>query len=246
IENAETEVVSELKWLLEQKLEVGQDKEALSIHTFCKKIIYNLLDRNDEAKEQFGKYQELSPKKFEVEIYTNSADDKIPAVLEYLETVIEAGCKFLIFAHHQPIIDAIHEWLLKKKVGCIWIDGGTPSAWCMKATIGYRFLGKGLYQSGCGMVLSIKAGGVGLTLTAASFAEQSWTPGDLIQVKDRAHRIGLMLDGHENTLVVPNNQPLSSPAKHTTIEHSPSRQRTLDQFVRRCDNVDRSEVGTSA
>nr|XP_025609286.1 uncharacterized protein LOC112702435 isoform X7 [Arachis hypogaea]XP_025609295.1 uncharacterized protein LOC112702435 isoform X7 [Arachis hypogaea]XP_025609305.1 uncharacterized protein LOC112702435 isoform X7 [Arachis hypogaea] len=40
----------------------------------------------------------------------------------------KAGCKFLIFAHHQPMIDAIHECLLKKKVGCIWIDGGTPAA----------------------------------------------------------------------------------------------------------------------
>nr|XP_025609527.1 SWI/SNF-related matrix-associated actin-dependent regulator of chromatin subfamily A-like protein 1 isoform X4 [Arachis hypogaea] len=61
-------------------------------------------------------------------IYTNSADAKIPAALEYLGTVIEAGCKFLIFALHQPMIDAIHECLLKKKVGCIWIDGGTPAA----------------------------------------------------------------------------------------------------------------------
>ncbi|XP_016199109.1 uncharacterized protein LOC107640026 isoform X5 [Arachis ipaensis] len=41
---------------------------------------------------------------------------------------VQAGCKFLIFAHHQPMIDAIHECLLKKKVGCIWIDGGTPAA----------------------------------------------------------------------------------------------------------------------
>ncbi|XP_016194624.1 SWI/SNF-related matrix-associated actin-dependent regulator of chromatin subfamily A-like protein 1 [Arachis ipaensis] len=184
---------------------------------------------------------------------------------------LEAGCKFLIFAHHQPMIDAIHEFLLRKKVGCIRIDGGTPAA--SRQPLVTDFQEKDSIKAA---VLSIKAGGVGLTLTAAStviFAELSWTPGDLIQAEDRAHRIGQvssvniyyllandtvddiiwdvvqskldnlgqMLDGHENTLAVSNNQPLSSPAKHTTVEHSPSKQRTLDQFVRRCDNVDRSE-----
>ncbi|QHO50663.1 Putative SMARCAL1-like protein [Arachis hypogaea] len=156
----------------------------------------------------------------------------------------KAGCKFLIFAHHQPMIDAIHKCLLKKKVGCIWIDGGTPAA--SRQQLVTDFQEKDYIKAA---VLSIKAGGVGLTLTAAStviFTEQSWTPGDLIQAKDRAYRIGQVLDGHENTLAVSNNQPLSSPAKHTTIGHRPSKQRTLDQFVRRCDNVDRSEVGTSA
>ncbi|XLT80753.1 hypothetical protein HN873_002506 [Arachis hypogaea] len=175
----------------------------------------------------------------------------------------KAGCKFLIFAHHQPMIDAIHKCLLKKKVGCIWIDGGTPAA--SRQQLVTDFQEKDYIKAA---VLSIKAGGVGLTLTAAStviFTEQSWTPGDLIQAKDRAYRIGQLvndtfgmwcnsnriiwgqvLDGHENTLAVSNNQPLSSPAKHTTIGHRPSKQRTLDQFVRRCDNVDRSEVGTSA
>ncbi|XP_072057146.1 uncharacterized protein [Arachis hypogaea] len=120
------------------------------------------------------------------QIYTNSADAKILAALEYLGTFIEAGCKFHIFAHHQPMIDAIHECLLKKKVGCIWIDGGTPAASRQQLVTDFR------YQGSCSM-LSIKAGGVGLTLTAAStviFTEQSWTPGDLIQAKDRAYRIG--------------------------------------------------------
>lgn len=191
-------------------------------------------------------------------IYTESAEAKIPSVLDYVGTVIEAGCKFLIFAHHQPMVEAIHEFLLKKKVGCIRIDGGTPAA--SRQHLVTEFQEKDAIKAA---VLSIKAGGFGLTLTAAStviFAELSWTPGDLIQAEDRAHRIGQvssvniyyllandtvddiiwdvvqsklenlgqMLDGHENTLEVSAGQPVSSPAK----------QKTLDQFVRRCGNME--------
>ncbi|GAB2276018.1 hypothetical protein Dimus_010760 [Dionaea muscipula] len=61
-------------------------------------------------------------------IYTESVEAKIPAVLEYLSTVIEAGCKFLIFAHHQPMIDSVYKFLQKKKVVCIRIDGTTLAA----------------------------------------------------------------------------------------------------------------------
>ncbi|XVF41467.1 hypothetical protein PTKIN_Ptkin01aG0282100 [Pterospermum kingtungense] len=122
------------------------------------------------------------------QIYTDSSEAKIPAVLDYLGTVIEADCKFLIFAHHQPMIEAIHQFLLKKKVGCIRIDGATPAS--SRQAFVNDFQEKDSIKAA---VLSIKAGGVGLTLTAAStviFAELSWTPGDLIQAEDRAHRIG--------------------------------------------------------
>lgn len=194
-------------------------------------------------------------------IYTDSAEAKIPAVLDYLETVIEAGCKFLIFAHHQPMLGAIHQLFLKKKLHCIRIDGGTPAA--SRQALVTEFQEKDDVKAA---VLSIKAGGVGLTLTAAStviFAELSWTPGDLIQAEDRAHRIGQVssvniyyllandtvddiiwdvvrskfenlgqvLDGRENVLEVSSSQMRSSPAK----------QKTLDSFLKRCNNVDDSE-----
>ncbi|KAL3835133.1 hypothetical protein ACJIZ3_009869 [Penstemon smallii] len=190
-------------------------------------------------------------------IYTDSAGAKIPAVLDYVETIVEAGCKFLIFAHHQPMIDSIHKFLLKKKVGCIRIDGSTPAA--SRQALVTEFQEKDSVKAA---VLSIKAGGVGLTLTAAStviFAELSWTPGDIIQAEDRAHRIGQvssvniyyllandtvddiiwdviqskldnlgqMLDGHENSsLEVSVSQSGSSPLK----------QKTLDSFMKRCNN----------
>ncbi|MED6200451.1 hypothetical protein PIB30_085242, partial [Stylosanthes scabra] len=120
------------------------------------------------------------PVKRRQQIYTDSAEAKIPAVLEYLGTVIEKvkfgsqvshpspliGCKFLIFAHHQPMLDAIHEFLRKKKVGCIRIDGGTPAASRQQLVTDFQ---EKVYQGSC---------------------ELCWTPGDLIQAEDRAHRIG--------------------------------------------------------
>lgn len=36
---------------------------------FCKGMIYSLMNKNVEARQQFAKYRELSPKKFEVEGY---------------------------------------------------------------------------------------------------------------------------------------------------------------------------------
>ncbi|CAI5998681.1 unnamed protein product [Closterium sp. NIES-65] len=122
------------------------------------------------------------------QLYTESAEAKVDAVREYLGTMLEGGCKFLVFAHHMTMMDALSDFFQKEKVGYIRIDGGTAPE--KRHHLVSRF------QEDAGTrvaVLGIHAAGVGLTLTAAStvvFAEMAWNPGDLVQAEDRAHRIG--------------------------------------------------------
>jgi len=78
-----------------------------------------------DSKEMIDSLK-FAQKNLITKLYTDSAVAKTPAVLDFLGTIIEADCKFLIFAHHQPLIDAIEQYLVKKKVKCIRIDGQTP------------------------------------------------------------------------------------------------------------------------
>ncbi|KAL8161310.1 hypothetical protein V2J09_012799 [Rumex salicifolius] len=205
----------------------------------------------------------LTEKSLINKIYNESAEAKIPAVLDYLGTLVEAGCKFLIFAHHQSMIESMHQFLLKKKVRCIRIDGSTPPVSRQSLVVDFQE-----QESIKAAVLSIKAAGVGLTLTAAStviFAELSWTPGDLIQAEDRAHRIGQVSSVNVYYLLAngtgcgpkqigklrTDSKPSisSSPAKQTTLDsfvkpsisNSPGKQLTMDSFVKRCNSSSDSD-----
>ncbi|MCD7448084.1 hypothetical protein HAX54_038178 [Datura stramonium] len=257
IRRLKKDVLSELPQKRRQQvfLDLGE-KEMRQINALFRELEVIKGKVKSAQSEEEAKSLKFAEKSLISKIYTASGEAKIPAVLDYLGTMVEANCKFLIFAHHQSMIDSIHEYLLKKKVGCIRIDGSTPSA--LRQALVTDFQEKETIKAA---VLSIRAGGVGLTLTAAStviFAELSWTPGDLIQAEDRAHRIGQvssvnvcyllandtvddiiwdvvqskldnlgqMLDGQEKSLEVSTNQSHSSPAK----------QKTLDSFIKRCNN----------
>ena len=123
--------------------------------------------------------------------YVASAKAKATSVQDYLETLLDgsgAGDKFLFFAHHKELLDAASAILRKRKTQFIRIDGATPTS--ERGGLVQQFQTVDAIKVA---VLSIKAAGMGLTLTAAStvvFGELSWTPGDIVQAEDRAHRIG--------------------------------------------------------
>ncbi|XP_049876323.1 SWI/SNF-related matrix-associated actin-dependent regulator of chromatin subfamily A-like protein 1 [Pectinophora gossypiella] len=124
-----------------------------------------------------------------ITFFSESARVKIPAVCKYLRQLVPAESgKFLIFAHHRNMVEAICSTLDELGTHYICIVGSTPAA--TRAELVDKFQHT---QSCRCAVLSVTAANSGITLTAANlvlFAELHWNPGILTQAESRAHRIG--------------------------------------------------------
>ena len=55
--------------------------------------------------------------------YCLTGNAKIKGILEFTETLIENKCKYMIFAHHFEVLDAIEDQVVRKKVSYVRIDG---------------------------------------------------------------------------------------------------------------------------
>ncbi len=112
-----------------------------------------------------------------------AAHGKMDAVTEWIEDFLESGEKLVLFAHH---VDVVQD--LARRFNGDSITGQTPIADRQKAVDRFQ-----KDPAAKVIALNLQAGGVGLTLTAASnvaFIELGWTPGIHDQAEDRCHRIG--------------------------------------------------------
>lgn len=114
------------------------------------------------------------------------AESKIDSMLEIVETFEESDTPLVVFSAHKKPIEA-----LGNRDGWKYITGDTESK--LRRDIVKEF------QEGKlkGIGVSIKAGGVGLTLTYASnalFVDLDWTPSLNLQAEDRLCRIGAVGD----------------------------------------------------
>ena len=110
-----------------------------------------------------------------MELYRDTGAAKLPLVTAYIKDLLESDVKFLVFAHHQDVMDGIANVLRTNGVDHIRIDGRTPTV--KRQEYAHHFQ----EDEGCRVaLLSITAAGTGLNLTAANliiFAELFWNPG---------------------------------------------------------------------
>lgn len=113
---------------------------------------------------------------------------KQPHVVQYVKTLCERSGKFLLFAHHHEMLDAVCDALRKKGAPFINIDGRTPRK--RRDALVQSFQERGEVRFA---VLGIRAAGTGVNLQAANhvvFCELVWNSKDMLQAEDRAHRLG--------------------------------------------------------
>ncbi len=112
---------------------------------------------------------------------------KLQAFEELVEELLDNRHKALVFSQFVGHLKIIREVLDKKGVHYHYLDGSTP--------VSQRKSAVNLFQAGEGdlFLISLKAGGTGLNLTAADYVihmDPWWNPAVEDQASDRAHRMG--------------------------------------------------------
>ncbi len=117
---------------------------------------------------------------------TDRASSKIETLLETLDTSIAEGHKALVFSQWTSLLDRVEPRLGEAGIAHVRLDGSTKD----RGEVVARFQDPGGPPV---MLISLRAGGTGLNLTAADHVfllDPWWNPAVEDQAADRAHRIG--------------------------------------------------------
>jgi SNF2 family DNA or RNA helicase len=111
---------------------------------------------------------------------------KVSLLVENLETVAAEGHKALVFSQWTSLLDRIEPPLVASRLPFVRLDGSTRD----REQVVRRFQEDPAVAA---MLISLKAGGTGLNLTAADhvfIVDPWWNPAVEDQAADRAHRLG--------------------------------------------------------
>ncbi|MBS0027291.1 DEAD/DEAH box helicase [Chitinophaga sp. 22321] len=122
-----------------------------------------------------------------VDAETDIPSSKLTVFREIVEELVSNNHRALVFSQFVKHLDLVREALNTMGIAYMYLDGSTPMS--------QRDMLVKDFQAGKGQLflISLKAGGLGLNLTAADYVihmDPWWNPAIEEQASDRAHRIG--------------------------------------------------------
>lgn len=158
----------------------------------CKKEIQSSLEEKGLVKSRFKILQGIlrlrqicnHPKLIDESFLGEST--KCNLLLRHIEEIIAEGHKILVFSSFVKMLQIIKNELLKRGISFSYLDGSTRD----------REKVVNDFQQNPSIplfLISLKAGGLGLNLTAADYVfivDPWWNPAAEMQAMDRSHRIG--------------------------------------------------------
>lgn len=120
--------------------------------------------------------------------HTDIESAKFELAKEKIQELIDEGHKIVMFSQFTSMLDIIEKWTQVNKIYTERIDGSVNAKQRMDAVDRFQTMDKpGMF------LISLKAGGVGLNLTAADYVihlDPWWNPAIESQATDRVHRMG--------------------------------------------------------
>ena len=189
-----SQVLEELPSRTEVTLNVEMSEEEAH---FYEALRQNAIDKLEGNKDKKGRHLQIlteimklrqaccNPRLLDHDTSIESSKLKVFATL--IKELIEGRHKALVFSQFIGHLRIIREHLDEQGINYQYLDGGTSSK--------KRKERVDAFQSGKGdlFLISLKAGGLGLNLTAADYVihmDPWWNPAVEDQASDRAHRIG--------------------------------------------------------
>jgi SNF2 family DNA or RNA helicase len=194
------QVLDDLPSKTEITLQVEMSDDELAFYEALRMNIVEKLQNNIVQNQQIGegekrfqilaeilKLRQASCNPKLVMKNTDIKSSKLELLMETVEELKENGHKALIFSQFVGHLGLIREAFDEKKLSYKYLDGSTP--------MNQREQSIKAFQNGEAdfFLISLKAGGVGLNLTAADYVihmDPWWNPAVEDQASDRAHRMG--------------------------------------------------------
>ncbi len=188
------QVLKELPPLTRLRKEVQLNEQASLRYAGLRKEIYNkLYKRGGSEQSKLEVLAEITrlrrycchPRL----VYPDAPDEspKLDAFLDLAAELLENKHRVLVFSQYVDFLHLARERLEELGLNYEYLDGSTPKAQRQESID--RFQGGEIPL----FLISLKAGGLGLNLTAADFVihlDPWWNPAVASQATDRAHRIG--------------------------------------------------------